>query len=69
MLSELLQAFVDADVQIPVKHCVLACAGQIMGDEVMNDNLAWPIHLTQLRHALSWVANGRRRPESRCFPL
>jgi glucokinase len=53
MLSELLQAFVDAEVQGPVKHCVLACAGQIMGDEVVNDNLAWPIHLTQLQHALS----------------
>lgn len=52
MLSNLLQAFVDADVQAPVKHCVLACAGQIMGDEVVNDNLAWPIHLAQLRHAL-----------------
>lgn len=52
MLSELLQAFVNANVQAPVKHCVLACAGQIMGDEVVNDNLAWPIHLTQLRHAL-----------------
>jgi glucokinase len=52
MLSDLLQAFVDADVRIPVKHCVLACAGQIMGEEVMNDNLAWPISLTQLRHAL-----------------
>ncbi|HEY2622199.1 MAG TPA: glucokinase, partial [Dyella sp.] len=51
-LSALLQAFVGADVQAPVKHCVLACAGQIMGDEVVNDNLAWPIHLTQLRHAL-----------------
>jgi glucokinase len=52
-LSELLQTFVDADVRVPVKHCVLACAGQIMGDEVVNDNLAWPIQLTQLRHALS----------------
>ncbi|MGC1550949.1 MAG: glucokinase, partial [Rhodanobacter sp.] len=52
MLSELLQAFVDADVRVPVKHCVLACAGQVMGNEVVNDNLAWPIHLTQLRHAL-----------------
>lgn len=52
MLSDLLQAFVDANVQVPVKYCVLACAGQIMGDEVVNDNLAWPIHLTQLRHAL-----------------
>ena len=52
MLSELLQAFLDVDAQVPVKHCVLACAGQIMGDEVANDNLAWPIQLTQLRHAL-----------------
>jgi glucokinase len=51
-LPELLQAFVDADVQAPVKHCVLACAGQIMGNEVVNDNLAWPIHLAQLRDAL-----------------
>jgi glucokinase len=51
-LSDLLQAFVDAEMQTSVKHCVLACAGQIMGDEVVNDNLAWPIHLPQLRHAL-----------------
>jgi glucokinase len=51
-LSELLQAFIDADVQTPVKHCVLACAGQIVGNEVVNDNLAWPIHLTQLRDSL-----------------
>ena len=53
MLSDLLRTFVDADVQVPVKHCVLACAGQIMGDEVVNDNLAWPIHLVQLRRALN----------------
>jgi glucokinase len=52
-LPELLQAFIDVDVQAPVKHCVLACAGQIMGNEVVNDNLAWPIHLAQLRHTLA----------------
>ncbi|HEY9130864.1 MAG TPA: glucokinase [Dyella sp.] len=52
-LSELLKVFVEEDAQVPVKHCVLACAGQIMGNEVVNDNLAWPIQLTQLRHALS----------------
>ena len=51
-LAELLQAFVEADVRIPVRHCVLACAGQVLGDEVVNDNLAWPIHLSQLRQAL-----------------
>ncbi|HTV87164.1 MAG TPA: glucokinase [Dyella sp.] len=52
-LSDLLQTFLAANVQEPVKHCVLACAGQIMGDEVVNDNLAWPIHLTPLREALA----------------
>jgi len=51
-LSDLLQAFVDSDVHSPVKHCVLACAGQIVGNEVVNDNLAWPIDLAQLRQAL-----------------
>lgn len=52
-LAELLQAFVDGDVQQPVRHCVLACAGQVMGDEVLNDNSAWPIRLPQLRQALA----------------
>jgi glucokinase len=52
-LPALLQAFVDSAVQTPVKHCVLACAGQIMGSEVVNDNLAWPIDLAQLRQALA----------------
>ena len=51
-LPELLRAFVDADVKGPVSHCVLACAGQVVGDEVVNDNLPWPIHLAQLRQAL-----------------
>ena len=51
-LSELLQAFIDGHARVPVTHCVLACAGQIMGNEVVNDNLAWPIELTRLRHAL-----------------
>ncbi|WP_109127384.1 glucokinase [Dyella sp. C11] len=51
-LSDLLQVFIDAEVKAPVKRCVLACAGQIMGDDVVNDNLAWPIHLPQLRTAL-----------------
>ncbi|MBD8879452.1 glucokinase [Rhodanobacter sp. 7MK24] len=51
-LSELLRAFIDAE-QAPVKHCVLACAGQPMGDEVANDNLAWPIRLSELRQVLA----------------
>lgn len=52
-LTELLQAFIDGDVQTPVRHCVLACAGQLMGDEVLNDNSAWPIQLSSLRQALA----------------
>lgn len=53
-LAELLQAFVDSEVRVPVRHCVLACAGQAMGDEVANDNLAWPIRLSQVRRALAF---------------
>ena len=52
-LAELLQVFIDGDVQVPVRHCVLACAGQVMDDEVVNDNLAWPIRLPSLRLALA----------------
>jgi glucokinase len=52
-LSELLQSFLDGDAQTTVRHCVLACAGQRVGDQVLNDNSAWPIHLPQLRHALA----------------
>lgn len=51
-LSDLLLAFVEVEATAPVKHCVLACAGQVMGNEVVNDNLPWPIHLSQLRQAL-----------------
>ncbi|HEY4144085.1 glucokinase [Pinirhizobacter sp.] len=54
MLSDLLRAFINVEVHVPVKHCVLACAGQVMGNEVVNDNLPWPIHLTQLRQALGF---------------
>jgi glucokinase len=53
-LSELLKAFLAHDARIPVRHCVLACAGQVMGDEILHDNLAWPIRLSQLRNALAF---------------
>nr|WP_255682940.1 glucokinase [Dyella sp. 2HG41-7] len=52
-LAELLQTFVDVDARTTVRHCVIACAGQVMGDEVVNDNSAWPIHLSQVRHAMA----------------
>ena len=52
-LSELLEAFLAHNAR-PVRRCVLACAGQVMGDEILHDNLPWPIHLTQLRDALGF---------------
>ncbi|HUA78962.1 MAG TPA: glucokinase [Dyella sp.] len=52
-LAELLQAFVDVEARTTVRHCVLACAGQVVGDEVLNDNSAWPVHVSQLRHAMA----------------
>jgi glucokinase len=53
-LAELLKAFLSRDARIPVRHCVLAVAGQVMGDEVLHDNIAWPIRLSQLRSALAF---------------
>jgi glucokinase len=52
-LAQLLRAFIDSDVHAPVRHCVLACAGHVMGDEVLSDNCAWPIRLSQVREALA----------------
>lgn len=52
-LAELLQSFVDSDARTGVRHCVLACAGHVKGDEVLNDNSPWPIHLAQLRQSMA----------------
>ena len=51
-LAALLRAFLDTETQQPVRHCVLACAGQLVGEEVVNDNLPWPIGTGALRQAL-----------------
>lgn len=53
-LADLLRSFVAADVHVPVQHCVIACAGQVVGDKVIHDNLAWPIRLSRLRKALAF---------------
>jgi glucokinase len=53
-LADVLQVFVHGvAVQAPLRHCVLACAGQVLGDEVLSDNPAWPIRLSQIRQALA----------------
>jgi glucokinase len=53
-LSDVLKTFIAHDARMPVRNCVIACAGQVMGDEILHDNLAWPIRLSQLRHALAF---------------
>jgi glucokinase len=53
-LSELLQAFVQSDVSLPVRRCVIACAGQVIDDIIVNDNLAWWVSLSQLRESLGF---------------
>jgi glucokinase len=50
-LPDLLKAFAE-DAAVPARRCVLACAGQVVGDEVVHDNLAWPIKLSGLRETL-----------------
>lgn len=51
-LPQLLQSFVDSDAHTSVRHCVLACAGHLKGDEVLTDNSPWPIHAGQVKQAL-----------------
>ena len=53
-LADLLRAFLKTAAIGPVRHCVLACAGQVVDDEVIHDNLAWPISLSGLRDALGF---------------
>ena len=50
-LADLLRSFLKTDAMGPIRHCVLACAGQVVDDEVIHDNLAWPISLSRLRDA------------------
>lgn len=52
--SELLRAFLDQVADVPVRHCVLACAGQVLGDNVIHDNLAWPIQPSRLCTSLGF---------------
>lgn len=54
-LPALLQTFVSHNVRVPVRHCVLACAGQVVDGEVIHDNLPWPIALSQLRRLLGFA--------------
>lgn len=48
----LLRSFLSESAAIPVRDCVLACAGQVVGDEIVNDNLAWPVNVSEVARAL-----------------
>lgn len=51
--ADLLRAFMDglAPNRRP-RRCVLAVAGQVIAGSVLNDNLVWPIRLSEVRQAL-----------------
>jgi glucokinase len=53
-LAGLLRSFLKTEAPAPVRHCVLACAGQVVDDDVIHDNLAWPINRSALRGALGF---------------
>lgn len=53
-LPELLKTFVDGDATLPVRRCVIACAGQVIDDIIINDNLAWRVSLSRLRETLAF---------------
>lgn len=53
-LADLLHSFLQIDAGGPVRRCVLACAGQVVGDDVIHDNLAWPVSLSALREAMGF---------------
>lgn len=53
-LPELLHTFVERDATLPVRRCVIASAGQIIDDVIINDNLVWRVSLSHLREALDF---------------
>lgn len=57
-LTALLQNFLDElvttehAVSVPIKCCVVACAGYVVGDRVVSENLPWSISLRDVRERL-----------------
>jgi glucokinase len=45
--------FGKAGVNGPVEHCAVACAGYVLDDAIVNDNLAWPVSISDIRASLS----------------
>ncbi|URL60212.1 glucokinase [Luteibacter flocculans] len=52
-LTAALRDFVSRlDGQVAIEHCAVACAGYVLGDAVVNDNLPWPVSIGDIRHSL-----------------
>ncbi|MEI7036851.1 glucokinase [Fulvimonas yonginensis] len=52
-LAAVLQHFVAyLDVSAPIEQCVVASAGYVLDDAIVNDNLAWPVSIGELRDSL-----------------
>jgi glucokinase len=57
-LTSLLQHFLDELAATPavasshVSHCVVACAGYLLDERIVNENLPWPVSMRDIREHL-----------------
>ncbi|SEJ25617.1 glucokinase [Frateuria terrea] len=53
-LAAVLQHFVTClDVPAAIDQCVVASAGYVLDDAIVNDNLAWPVSIRDIRQSLA----------------
>lgn len=53
-LAAVLQHFVTyLDAPAPIGECVVASAGYVLDDAIVNDNLAWPVSIRDIRDSLA----------------
>ena len=53
-LTAVLQHFVTyLEAPAPIGQCVVASAGYVLADAIVNDNLAWPVSISEIRDCLS----------------
>ena len=53
-LTAVLQHFVAyLDPPAAIEQCVVASAGYVLNDAIVNDNLAWPVSISEIRECLS----------------
>ncbi|RCS28659.1 glucokinase [Rhodanobacter denitrificans] len=58
-LAAMLQDFVDqlagtphAALREQLRHCAVACAGYVLDDAIVNENLPWPVSIREIRDGL-----------------